>query len=173
MYWFTADEHYGHVKIIKYSDRPFGSIEDMDECLISNHNSIVDKNDITVHAGDFCLLNKKEDVYKKYINRLNGNHVMLVGSHDHWQSGSGRYIWRKRIEGQLIIVCHYAMRVWECSHYNSWHLFGHSHCRLEGIGKSFDIGVDCHGYQPWSWDEIVAEMKCKSDDYRTTALKCH
>lgn len=165
MYWFTSDEHYGHTNVLKYNDRPFSSIEEMNEGLIANHNSIVSKNDVTIHAGDFCWLNKKEDVYKQYLNRLNGNHVLLIGSHDHWQPSSAHYIWRKRIEGNLIIVGHYAMRVWECSHYNSWHLFGHSHGRLEGFGKSFDIGVDCHNYYPWSWDEIVKEMQYRPDNF--------
>jgi calcineurin-like phosphoesterase family protein len=165
MYWFTSDEHYGHTNVLKYNDRPFSSIEEMNEGLIANHNSVVSKNDVTIHAGDFCWLNKKEDVYKQYLNRLNGNHVLLIGSHDHWQPSSAHYIWRKRIEGNLIIVGHYAMRVWECSHYNSWHLFGHSHGRLEGFGKSFDIGVDCHNYYPWSWDEIVKEMQYRPDNF--------
>jgi calcineurin-like phosphoesterase family protein len=164
-YWFTADEHYGHTKVISFNDRPFDSIEDMDEALIANHNGVVSKYDITIHAGDFCWLNKKEDVYKKYINRLKGNHFMLVGSHDHWLPKSARYIWRKRIEGNLIIVCHYAMRTWECSHYNSWQLHGHSHGRLESIGKQYDIGVDNNNYYPVSFDEICGIMADKPDNF--------
>jgi len=164
MYWFTADEHYGHEKIIKYCNRPFSSVEQMDEQLIWNFNSVVQPQDVTIHAGDFCWLNKKEDVYKKYIRRLQGTHILLVGSHDHWQPKSAKYIWRKRIDGNLVVVCHYAMRTWECSHYNSWQLFGHSHGQLTLESKQYDIGVDNNNYYPVSWHRIKVIMSGKPDN---------
>ena len=146
MYWFTSDEHYGHEKVIDYNNRPFKSIKEMDRVLIENFNKVVSRNDIIIHAGDFCWLNKKKEVYSDYVRKLNGNHIFLVGSHDHWQPTSAKYIWRKRIAGQLIMVCHYAMRTWECSHYNSWQLFGHSHGHLTLNSKQYDIGVDNNNY---------------------------
>ncbi len=36
MWYFTADEHYGHANIIEHCDRPFDSVEAMDEALIKN-----------------------------------------------------------------------------------------------------------------------------------------
>ncbi len=30
-------------------------------------------------------------------------------------------------EGQSLTLCHYAMRVWNKSHFNAWQLYGHSH----------------------------------------------
>ena len=165
MFWFTSDEHYGHEKVIKYSDRPFGSIDEMDEVLAQNFNEVVQPEDVTIHAGDFCWLNKKQDVYTKYVERLNGTHILLVGSHDHWQPNSAKYIWRKRIEDQLIVLCHYAMLTWECSHYNSWQLFGHSHGRLCLPHKQYDIGVDNNNYCPVSFDTIKEIMKTKPDNF--------
>lgn len=57
-----------------------------------------------------------------------------------------------------ITLCHYAMHVWHQSHKGSWMLFGHSHGDLNPIGKTFDIGVDAHNFEPWSMEEIEAEM---------------
>lgn len=48
--------------------------------------------------------------------------------------------------------------VWNKSHYDSWHLFGHSHGRLPALGKSLDVGVDGHDFAPWSWGEIKTYM---------------
>jgi len=56
------------------------------------------------------------------------------------------------------------MRTWFKSHYNSWHLFGHSHGRLEPIGKSLDIGVDANGFRPVSFEQVKKIMKDKLDN---------
>ena len=120
MYWFTADEHYGHTKVIEYCHRPFNSIEEMDISIIAQHNLVVSSEDVVIHAGDFCWCNKKEDAFRRYVQKLNGSHIFLKGSHDHWLPDSAKYMWRKMFDQQLIVVCHYAMRTWERSHYNSW-----------------------------------------------------
>jgi len=56
------------------------------------------------------------------------------------------------------------MRVWSRSHYNSWQLFGHSHGTLEPIGKQLDIGVDCHDFNPLSFDQVFKIMKSRPDN---------
>lgn len=165
MIFFTSDEHYGHARVIEFNERPFGSIEKMDSGLIERFNSRVMPQDVTIHAGDFCWLKNKQEVYETYVSKLNGTHILLVGSHDHWQPNSAKYIWRKRIEGNLIVVCHYAMLTWECSHYNSWQLYGHSHGQLDLKGKQYDIGVDNNNYYPVSFDEICDIMKDKEDNW--------
>lgn len=58
-----------------------------------------------------------------------------------------------------IVLCHYAMRTWDRSHYNSWHLYGHSHGDLPSIGMSMDVGVDVWGYKPISLPLIAEKMQ--------------
>ena len=159
MYWFTADTHFGHAKILQYCNRPFDTIEEHDDEIIDRFNSMVSEDDIIVFAGDICWENNYREANRKYLQHINGTHIYLNGSHDHWLPSSTRRIWRKRIDGQLIVVCHFAMRLWESSHFNTWHVYGHSHGHLPGQGKSFDIGVDSHNFYPWSWNEIVKEME--------------
>jgi len=55
MYFFTADEHYYHKNIIKYCNRPFANVENMNRALIGRHNEVVSNTDTVVHAGDFTL----------------------------------------------------------------------------------------------------------------------
>lgn len=161
MYYFTADEHYGHNKIIEYCNRPFDSIKEMDRYMIEQHNKVVTSHDTTVHIGDFCLASRKyNDVLSGYVQRLKGNHIFIPGSHDYWMKGGPKRnsIWQKMINKQKIVCCHYSMNVWPASHYGAWHLFGHSHGKREGVGKSFDVGVDAHEFRPWSFDEIQEKM---------------
>jgi len=162
MYYFTSDEHYGHSNIIKYCDRPFKNVEEMNNEIIKRHNEVVKDNDIVIHGGDFTLADA--EVAKKYIKRLKGNHIFLMGSHDKWLKDR-KYIWKKTIEGQFIFICHYAMRVWERSHYNSWNLFGHSHGKLESQGKQHDIGVDNNNFYPISFYNLRDIMKLKPDNF--------
>jgi len=164
MFYFTSDEHYGHKKIIEYCNRPYSNIEEMDNALIENFNSVVSPKDITVHAGDFCWLNNKQNVYETYVKKLNGSHIFLVGSHDHWQPDSAKFVWSSTIDKQFVIACHYCFRTWERSHYNSWQLFGHSHGRLTVDAKQYDIGVDNNNYFPVSFDQIKVIMINKPDN---------
>jgi len=162
MYYFTSDEHYGHNNIIKYCDRPFNNIQEMNKELIERSNSIVNENDILIHAGDFTLGNK-EEAYG-YISKLKGRHIFLRGSHDYWNKGLS-YIWEGKIEGIYVVVCHYNMRTWPRSHYNSYQLYGHSHGRIEDNGKQWDIGVDNNNFYPISFESIKKIMILKPENF--------
>ena len=167
MYFFTADEHYGHTNIIKYCNRPFSSVEEMDEMIISNHNKVVGDEDITVHVGDFCLIDNTKLVFTKYVHRLKGIHIFLRGSHDRWLNTLHNIheIWEKKIDDQPIVACHYAMRVWPKNHYNSWLVFGHTHGKLAPEGKSWDVGVDSNNFTPVSFEQLKNIMKDRPDNF--------
>jgi len=166
MYFFTADEHYGHANIVKYAGRPFRSVEEMDYTIISKHNDRVGPGDVVVHAGDFTLIHDTERVFREYVSKLNGNHIFLKGSHDYWLNNrnASHEIWERKFPEAYIVVCHYAMRTWARSHYNSWQLFGHSHGRLEPIGKQWDIGVDNNNFYPVNLEELKSIMDMRPDN---------
>ena len=152
MYYFTSDEHYGHVNIIKYCNRPFKDIKEMDDKLIDMQNSVVKDDDIVIHVGDFTLKNKKEA--ENYIRRLNGKHIFLKGSHDYWNKDLPD-IWEKLIGGVYIVACHYPFRVWPRSHYGSINLHGHSHGKLKPLENQWDVGVDNNNFYPVSFEDLL------------------
>lgn len=165
--WFTSDTHFGHKNIIKYSNRPFETKEEMDFKMIENWNKRVGRADTVYHLGDFCFANEQEG--QSILDRLNGKKHLIIGNHDKagtrlkgWESIS--HYKEVSIDGQFIILCHYAMRVWNKSHHGSWMLYGHSHGSLpdDPNALSFDVGVDCHNYQPINMDEIRRIMKKKT-----------
>ena len=164
MIFWTSDEHYNHNNIRTYSDRPFASVEEMDEELIRRHNEIVKDNDLTIHVGDFSLIHSIETVHKKYVNRLKGKHFFLKGSHDRWLPANAVSIREDRIDGQVVVACHYAMRVWPRSHYGSWQVFGHSHGRLPPLGKQHDVGVDNNDFRPVSFERLKEIMATREDN---------
>lgn len=55
--FLTADTHFFHKKILEFerAARPFSSVEEMNEVLIDNWNSVVTKRDTVWHLGDVCF----------------------------------------------------------------------------------------------------------------------
>jgi len=177
--WFTADTHFGHANVVRYCQRPFASVEEMDEALIRNWNQVVSSSDIVYHLGDFTLAGQEEA--NQYFPRLNGMISIVPGGHDKRWLRKGDYISKSSHpvtilpplhtiklsmpdleQPQLIVLCHYSMRVWDRSHYGSWHLYGHSHGNLPPLKNSLDMGVDCWAYQPVSVDAVyqaICEQK--------------
>jgi calcineurin-like phosphoesterase family protein len=170
--YFTSDSHFDHKNIIQYCNRPFKNIDEMNETMVEKWNSIVTNNDTVYHLGDFTLGNIRQ--FTKWISQLNGNIKILPGSHDHqWLKD---FIPSDKVQivarlisvefpeimigkyPQVIVMCHYSMRVWYRSYYGSWHLFGHSHGNLKGIGLSFDVGVDCTEFAPLPLKVVALKM---------------
>jgi len=162
MYFFTADEHYGHKNIIRFCSRPFATVDEMDAELTRRHNEVVGPNAIVIHAGVFTLANKAKA--NRYIGQLAGEHIFVRGSHDRWMTDPKFDIWHETIEEQFVVVCHYVMRTWPRSHHNSWQLYGHSHGRLEPVGKQWDIGVDNNDFTPVSFPQIRRIMEDRPDN---------
>lgn len=163
--FFVSDEHYFHKNIIEYSNRPFSSVEEMNESMIDNHNSVVKDRDITFHLGDFTLTNDPSIVHENIINKLNGEHIFLKGSHDYWlKDKNALTLIEVMVNDYHITLCHYCLRTWPRSHYNTYHLYGHSHGSLPSIGKSHDVGVDNTDFYPLSFDQICDIMNDKDDN---------
>lgn len=167
-YFFTADEHYGHKNIIKYCDRPFNNVDEMNEELIRRHNEVVGPDDTVFHIGDFALAKDAE----KYIRRLTGTHYFIRGSHDYWMTEPdiGHEIMELQVDTIHITLCHYAMRVWPRSHYNSWQLYGHSHGKLKPVGKQMDVGVDTNNFYPYEFKFIKDIMEKKDDNFNVIKI---
>lgn len=163
--FFTSDHHFGHTNIIKYTNRPFDGIEEHDRTLIHNWNSVVGPNDIVYHLGDFCFKN-----FNSYFYALNGKIIFIEGNHDKETSkNKEKFVSYQKylevgVEGQRIILCHYAFRVWNKSHYGSWNLYGHSHGSLpdDPNARAIDVGIDCHNYFPLEFNEIKKIMGQKN-----------
>lgn len=172
--WFTSDTHFGHSAIVDYHPRPYESVEKMDEGIIKNWNSIVGPKDFVYHLGDFSF-----GRIDPYITRLNGCIHIILGNHDKGKEGRFKQFTKEYGRGKIVSIswlkvidfdnititlCHYAMLRWCKSQYNQWHLFGHSHCKTEGVGKSFDVGVDCWNYYPINFEQVKTKMATLPDN---------
>ena len=172
--FFTADTHFGHNNIIKFTKRPFVSIDEMNNKLIENWNAKVAPNDEIYHLGDVALMSGQ--TLTPILEKLNGKIYLIKGNHEVAAlQNEKKFEWVKDYHElivkdtdahrgeRLIVLFHYAMRVWNASHHGSWHLYGHSHGTLPDdiTSLSFDAGIDCHHYAPISYEEVKTIMAKK------------
>ena len=175
--FFTADTHFGHANIIKHCRRPFASVEEMDAALIGRVNAVVGADDWLYHLGDFSFRSGDPGAYRARIRCK--NLVLILGNHDPaFADGTARPEFASlfkavhnlvkvnvQIDGraQLIVLCHYAMRIWDRSHHGAWHLYGHSHGSLsdDPHSLSWDVGVDTNAFSPLSVPQLAAIMARK------------
>jgi calcineurin-like phosphoesterase family protein len=164
MNWFTADFHLSHQNIIRYCNRPFENVKQMNETILINLEESLLQGDILYYLGDLTF---KEAVAKDFFKRFNKFEIhYIIGNHDNSKvlkiaknyCKSVSNLKDVEIEGISITLCHYAMRVWNKSHFNAWQLFGHSHATLSPIGKQYDIGVDNNSFKPVSFEQLEIIM---------------
>lgn len=62
MNYFISDLHFGHFNIIRYDNRPFNSVDEMDKVLIDNWNSVVSDDDTIYILGDISWHNEEKTV---------------------------------------------------------------------------------------------------------------
>lgn len=77
--YLISDCHFNHSNIIKYG-RPFSSIEEMNETIVSNWNDTVGEEDIVYVLGDFFM--GKSDGIEPILSRLRGHIKLIRGNHD-------------------------------------------------------------------------------------------
>lgn len=171
---FCSDAHFFHSNIIRYSNRPFASVEDMNRQMIERWNKQVKHDDTVYHLGDFAFA--KIEKIESILSQLNGKKHFINGNHDKEVKNNrhrlieGGFVKSIKdydeiyVDNQFIVLFHYGCRVWNKSHRNSWLLFGHSHNSLPPFGKSVDVGVDSTWvtgkaeYRPFSFYEIKEFM---------------
>lgn len=167
---FTSDTHFGHANVIKYSNRPYTSVQDMNEAMVKSWNETVKDEDTVWHLGDVAFMPVADLIV--LLKRLKGHKNLVLGNHDkNIQKkikdflGPGlfetiQFYKEIKLDATKVVLLHYGMRVWNCSHHGAIQLHGHSHGSLPPHGKSVDVGVDSPyvlgrpTYRPLDWTEV-------------------
>ena len=161
--FFTADSHFGHSGVIRLSNRPFRSLEEMEEALIDQWNAVVTPDDLVYHLGDFCFKGSKPAA--RVLERLNGAVVLIRGNHDsdntaklpHWRSVHD--LLEIRHQKQRLVLCHYPMLEWPGAWRGAVHLHGHTHGAVPPHRQRADVGVDVWRYRPITLDHILERLE--------------
>lgn len=170
--FFTSDLHLGHSNIIKYENRPFANVQEMDEKLIENWNSVVTKSDEVYILGDVSF-HQNEVTTKRLLRKLNGRKYLILGNHDQMIKQTpmlrDEFVWVKdyakiHVGDTKVILFHFPIQTWDCQHHGALHFYGHihsnigSHPMLYDIPNSYNVGVDVNDYRPVSFEEILKKI---------------
>lgn len=166
MIYFTSDTHFNHSNIIKYCNRPFNNINNMNNTIINNWNNTVKSDDIVYHLGDFCLSSDEE--IKNIFNKLNGHIILIRGNHDRKPVKFYENIGFKVLTHAPIILDEYKLML---SHVplpdtkiKDGYLNLHGHIHNKKISQDYpnnysenkhiNLSVDVTEFKPISLDEI-------------------
>ena len=172
MIYYTSDLHFGHENILRLCNRPFATVEEMDEELIARWNKKVHKNDIVYITGDVIW---KKSLLSQYMKRLKGIKILIKGNHDVWAKDETTHVNFDKVlsyhefnhEGHPITLCHYPMLEWNASRKDGekrlgYLIHGHIHNRISEEYRplyikhnALNCGVDVNNFEPVSFKELL------------------
>lgn len=180
MRWFTSDLHLGHKNIIKYCNRPFHNLHEMNKTIIDNWNKKVSSGDTVYVVGDFAFMGVS--AMSIYMNELRGDKILILGNHDGSASRSKRAGFKEvykdfqiTICNIPILVCHYPYFSKDVSGFpeeekdrlskrpddnGRWLIHGHVHQLWKIKDRQINVSTDVWDFYPASEDEIC-EIICK------------
>lgn len=168
--WFTSDLHFWHKNICKYCNRPYKSVEEMNEQIIKNWNSVIKEDDIVFLLGDigFCGIEK----LRLLMSQLNGKIYLIQGNHDSDKVVDKLYeesliedyfkllevtiVGDKEYPNQQLTLCHFPMIDWNNKEKGAWMIHGHQHQLPDTPSCSaahWDVGIDKNIF-PISFEQL-------------------
>ena len=185
--YFTSDTHFCHNKDFCYEPRGFKTIEEMNEKIFNNWNSIVTDEDDIYHLGDIMLNDDTQGMM--YLENLKGKIHIIRGNHD-TDTRVERY---KQLDNIIEItyatiikygkvhlyLCHYPTLTANYDDDKPWHknlvnLFGHTHQQENFYNNNpymYHVGVDSHNCKPIEIEEILEEIRQKKIELNNERMK--
>ncbi len=189
--FFTGDLHFGHENAIKFDNRPFETVEEMDETLIAKWNNKVGKGDLVYVLGDMIWKSRNNDAVS-LIKSLNGQIILIKGNHDrflHNAQAKAALAGLKDYDDISVtledgtvrrcILSHYFIPFYIGHRYQAIHLHAHSHTSEEAVmevkisklltesgfrNEIYNVGCMYWNYEPVTLDEILAAQQSEVTD---------
>lgn len=155
--FLISDTHFGHANVIKYSERPFVSVEEMDEALVDLWNSMVGPKDKVYHLGDVAM----GKPHIATMGRLNGDKVLIKGNHD-IHPLKFYTPWFRDIRGSHkldnYIITHIPVHPMSKERF-SGNIHGHLHEKVINDMWYQSVSVEQINYTPIAFEELIKRFK--------------
>mgnify|MGYP001032946134 CR=1 FL=1 len=171
MNYYISDLHIGHTNALAFDARPFKTIEENDETIKNNWNSVVGLDDDVYLLGDISWYGSTKTL--EYYSQLNGRIHLIKGNHDmeHPPQNLFKGVYDqlmiivegdKEIPEQKVFMHHFPFITWPEQSRGCWMLYGHTHqndaVNTNWLNKlssgQLNIGMDNNNYCPFSFQEV-------------------
>lgn len=158
--FLISDTHFGHVNILKFQKkdgsqlRVFDSIQEHDEALIENWNSVVKNGDKVYHLGDVSMCNWTRT--SEILGRLNGDKVLIKGNHDGAKMNQYLQFFKDvRAYHQLdkFILSHIPIHPLSLSRWKA-NVHGHLHANAYDDPRYLNVSVERINFTPINFEEV-------------------
>lgn len=147
-----SDSHFNHGNIIKYCNRPFETIDEMNNTMIKNWNSVVSNDDKVFHLGDVGLGGREKT--EAIIKSLKGRKVLIRGNHDNFTDSAYLNMGFEEVYkypiiwNNFIMMSHRPLELSETTPF--FNLYGHIHTdeRYQDTKTSKCVSVERINYTP-------------------------
>ena len=196
--FFTSDLHFGHENVLRFDNRPFASVEEMDAELVRRWNEKVGKGDLVYVLGDLIWKSRNGDAHN-LIRSLNGQIILIKGNHDRFLHNAQAKAALAGIKDyddicvtledgsvRRCILSHYFIPFYNGHRHQAIHLHGHSHFtdeadlelkmakELNEIGfksEIYNVGCMYWDYAPVTLAEILSQtVRASAPKYETIEL---
>ena len=156
-----ADTHFNDANIIRFCNRPFSSVDEMNTMLIDNWNSVVEPCDTVWILGDFFTFNDLYDYpvdglsrdFKYIVNKLHGHKNLIKGNHDikdnnFYFNYFDFYSPYPILLNNFFLLSHEPLQLSETTPY--FNIYGHVHSDKKYVDNATSkcVSVERIGYRP-------------------------
>ena len=151
--FLISDTHFGHSNILTFKKldgsnlRPFSSLEEMNETLINNWNSVVSNEDKVYHLGDVLFTKRWLDLI---LPRLNGTKVLIKGNHDNLKLSQYQQYFKDVRAYHILdkfLLSHIPIHPESISRWKA-NIHGHLHNNIIPDNRYLNVSVERINYRP-------------------------
>ena len=177
MIYYISDLHIGHKNAIRFDERPFADIDDMEREIVRRWNEKVGADDDVYILGDVFYRYKGSRA--DFLKRLGGRLHLIVGNHDFEilknEAALGCFESVDKLrqivdDGRRVVMCHYPIISWNMKHFGAYHVYGHVHANInEGTifmmkqERAFNAGCMINNYEPCTLLELEENNRVFKD----------
>ena len=138
----------------------FASVDEMDDHMITQWNSVVKDSDIVYHLGDVYMGGNRG---MTILPRLRGRKRLVLGNHDNGKDQNLQRCFQKIMMWRMwpefdCVLSHVPLH--ESSMYKvTYNLHGHIHQNASPTPRHYNCSVEVQDYTPRNIEDIMKEIK--------------
>jgi calcineurin-like phosphoesterase family protein len=170
--YITSDTHFGHENSLRWTDsdgqlirgRVFQSVQEMNDCILTNWNEVVRPHDIVYHLGDVYWKGKTGGG-AECLPKLHGRKRLVLGNHDNGKDQLLQQTFQKisawRMFSEFDVVLSHVPLMIPTDGRFKYNIHGHTHQQPDCDYKHLNVSVERWGYAPINLEYLVSELKKK------------